>query len=288
MLHRQRIILSLLAGAGGTASHLHVTKWAFLLRQQTADRLGTSFYQFVPYRLGPFSFCLHQEAAALTRDGLLRDQDDRWELTDAGHAAALNTNTDNAAAVRAILRQYGTLDASALMDLVYERYPWFTINSVRQQLTRRSVAPVAVFTAGYEGLLVDGFLNGLLQAGIHRLIDVRHNPIARRYGFHRSTLERLCGRLQIDYKHVPQLGIPSSQRQELDLPGARGTLFAKYEATTLPAQREAVKQVCTWMLDKPSVLVCMEAAACDCHRSRLAALVAQQTGLRIEHLEIHP
>ena len=28
----------------------------------------------------------------------------------------------------------------------------------------------------YEGLQIDGFLNILLEAGIERVIDVRHNP----------------------------------------------------------------------------------------------------------------
>jgi uncharacterized protein (DUF488 family) len=288
MLHRQRVILSMLAGAGGAASHLHVTKWAFLLRQHTADHGGSSFYQFVPYHYGPFSFCLHQEAAALVRDGLLIDHNDRWELTDAGRAAVQKTTPQSATAVRSILQKYGQLDASALMDRVYGQYPWFTINSQRQQLARRPLAPVAVFTAGYEGLLVDGFLNGLLKAGIRRLIDVRNNPIARRYGFHRSTLSRLCSKLNIDYQHVPELGIPSSQRQDLNAPGARDKLFTEYEATTLHTQNAAVKKVCAWMREIPSVLVCMEAAACDCHRSRLATTVAKETGLTIEHLEIHP
>lgn len=291
MLHRQRLILSMLADAGGEATHLETTKWAFLLARESSTRGGSSFYQFVPYHFGPFSFGLFQEVAAMTRDGLIEEiPDSRWRLTDAGRVEARRAETDTATAARRIVKQFAGLPSKNLIDHVYSRHAWFTINSEIRKEARRPVAELAIYTAGYEGLLIDGFLNGLLKAGISRLIDVRHNPIARRYGFHKSTLARLCGKLDINYQHVPALGIPSAERQGLAEGGSleRKRLFESYERTTLVQETDSIAQVAAMMQEMPSVLVCMEEKPCDCHRSHLAKPVAALTRLPIKHLEIRP
>lgn len=288
MLHRQRALLAILDLAGGKATHTEVTKWAFLLRQESPSRGGSSFYQFVPYKYGPYSFCLFQEIAALARDGYLTETEHTWALTTAGtsvgNAAEPGVRTDAAR----IVRTHRGKSRDALIDYVYERFPAFTVNSEIRKLAPRPAASCAVYTAGYEGLLVDGFLNGLIRAGIARLIDVRNNPVSRRYGFHKTTLARLCGKLSIDYVHFPELGITSDQRQDLDAPGARQSLFDSYERSTLPAQREAIGRVGQLMQERPSVLVCMEACHSQCHRSRLANAVTATTGLKAHHLELKP
>jgi uncharacterized protein (DUF488 family) len=285
MLHRQRTLLYFLHLAGGEASHLHVTKWSFLLSQEGETRGGNAFYEFVPYKLGPFSFCLFQEAAALAEQGLLTDTDQKtWKLTEVGRTAALLTPIEVRSDSRSIHEQYGRLDADSLLDDLYPRYPQYTYFSTRKILAKPPIADLAVYTAGYEGLTVDGFLDLLIQNGIRRLIDVRHNPVARRYGFHRSTLARLCGNLDIDYLHIPQLGIRSELRQELFTQGDRDRLFDQYEAKTLVEASTEVQRTADLMREKASVLMCMEAQPCQCHRSRLAEAVAEITNLPIRHL----
>jgi uncharacterized protein (DUF488 family) len=287
MLNRQRTILSLIQEAGGEATHLSVTKWAFLLREEYPSRGGSSFYQFLPYKYGPFSFCLYQEAAALVRDGLLEERDrTRWSITPAGATAADGVQPKVQADVRRVMRTHAKKSSTALVDYVYERHPAYTINSEIRKLRPRPEASPAVYTAGYEGLLIDGFLNGLIQEGISRLIDVRNNPVSRRYGFHKTTLGRLCRNVGIEYVHFPELGITSRARQDLDRPGARQALFEEYSKTTLRDQDESIDRVADLVGSHPSVLVCMEACARDCHRSRLAEPVAAKTGLPVCHLEL--
>ncbi|MBL9001682.1 MAG: DUF488 domain-containing protein [Phycisphaerae bacterium] len=288
MLNRQRIILSLLKYAGGKATHTEVTKWAFLLREETASKGGAAFYQFVPYKYGPYSFCLFQEIAALARDGYVSESEHSWAITAAGAEASQKSDPSVRNDAGRIVRTHRGQKRHNLIDYVYERYPKFTVNSEVRRLEQRPIAECAVFTAGYEGLLVDGFLNGLIRAGIQQLIDVRNNPVSRRYGFHKTTLARLCGKLGIKYVHFPELGIGSDQRQGLDEPGARQSLFDAYERMTLPAQRESIARVGALMLEMPSVLVCMEACHTECHRSRLARAVSAAAGLKTHHLELTP
>jgi uncharacterized protein (DUF488 family) len=285
MLTRQRAILALLAEADGLATHLVATKWAFLLREETPSRGGPAYFQFLPYKHGPFSFCMYQETAAMTREGFVREVNDRtWALTPKGMKAAGDLDASIRNDARAVVRRFAGKRAGALISYVYDRYKWFTVNSVSDARMRKPVAAPAVYTVGYEGLTVDGFLNGLLQAGITLLVDVRHNPVSRRYGFHASTLRRLCDYVGIDYRHFPELGIHPSQRRHLVSPDDRRILFDDYERSTIPAHTEAIAQIGELLRKRPGALVCMEAVHSCCHRSRLAEAVREVSGLEVQHL----
>lgn len=287
LLHRQKAILAMLHRAGRPVGRLELMKWAFLLRHEMPSSGGSSFYGFVPYHYGPFSFTLQREMAKLVESGLVREVDEHhWEFAESGasdkrHAppTAVATDID-----RLLARFAAYTEPNVVMDHVYREFPRYTVRSKRKRLAELPTAPPAVYTAGYEGLSVDEFLDLLVQSGIRRLIDVRSNPIARRYGYHKSTLARLCGALEIEYVHVRELGIASDQRQNLHTQSDRDRLFDRYEATTLRTETEAIKQVAALMKERPSVLVCMESLPHECHRSRLAKAVAALTRMPVRHL----
>ncbi len=214
MFTRQKVILAMLAAANRPVQRIELTKWAFLLRNEMPSGGGSAFFDFVPYHYGPFSFALYQETGKLEKLGYLRTDNECWTLSDvvAPKLVGGQINQD----IGRVLKDFGAMTIDGLLDFVYQRYPAYTTHSKRKQLAPKAVAPLAVYTCGYEGLSVDGFLHRLVSTGIGRLIDVRMNPIARRFGFHKSTLARLCGNLGIEYVHVPELGIRSELRQELD------------------------------------------------------------------------
>ncbi len=287
MLTRQRVLLAILDQVGRAATRLELTKWSFILNREAPSCGGPAFYQFVPYKFGPYSFCIYQEAAALTRDGMIEEVDDRtWRLRPAGRAAARCLSGAVKSDIADLLPRLFVMGVNQLMAYVYNRYPWFTLNSERGSRVDRPKAEPAVYTAGYERLLVDGFLDGLLRCGVRRVIDVRNNPVSRRYGFHKSTLTRLCGNVGIEYAHFPELGIESLHRQELDGPADYAALLARYERSMLPQQGASVNVLASLMSEKASVLMCMEADPARCHRSRLAGAVARVAGLPVTHLEL--
>lgn len=284
MLSRQRTLLSIVEAAGGRTSHLHLTKYAFAVRHETTTRGGDTFYDFLPYKYGPFSFTLHQEAAKLCREGLLAEADgDTWILTDAGRTHAVQIGRQVATDVRSLVSNLARLPASELLRRTCDRYPWFTVLTEVSRKQRRPEGNVAAWTAGYEGLSVDAFLNRLIERGIRRLIDVRHHPVARRYGFHGRTLAGLCGKVDIEYLHLPQLGIPGHLRRHLQGPDDYAALFADYERY-LDEHDDGVRRVAALMTQKPSVLVCLEADPDRCHRTRLARRIAGIAGLAVADL----
>jgi uncharacterized protein (DUF488 family) len=123
--------------------------------------------------------------------------------------------------IDSLSRRYQNVITSTLVSRVYSDYPWYTTLAKNTTL-RKVVVPVAkptvfiVFTVGYEGLMLDGLLDLLLRNGVKRLVDVRCNPEARRFGFHKSTMARHCQDLAIQYTHLPELGIPSNKRTDLN------------------------------------------------------------------------
>lgn len=286
MLHRQKALLLILQQVGSTASTLQMMKWAFLLSHETSSHGGKTFYQFIPYRCGPYSFTLNQETDSLIRNGFLeKGKNNCWCLTDLGKKLDVSLPRNITQDIHYVTARYGSLSSQALLDLVYDKYSWFTVNSdlPGRRTNERPVAEKAIYTAGYEGKTVDEFLNLLMESGISQLVDVRFNPISRRYGFHKSTLARLCNFLEIDYQHFPELGIPGSKRDDLSSSDKYTSLFNDYRSI-LPSREETLLNVTGLLKSKPSVLVCMEADPKFCHRNVLAQHLTTLIDMPIKHL----
>src|SRR4051794_38917081 len=81
---RQRQLLTLLDAFGGTTGNLDFQKVLFLYCQETPAR---GSYEFVPYKFGAFSFTSYADRRRLVERGFLADDEQQWQLTDAGHKA---------------------------------------------------------------------------------------------------------------------------------------------------------------------------------------------------------
>lgn len=286
MLNRQKALLMILQRVGGVASKTQMMKWAFLLSCETPSHGGKTFYQFIPYQYGPYSFTLNQETDSLIRNGFLeKGTDNCWKLTPLGKNLDITLPSDIRKDVYQITSTYGKLSGKNLINLIYDKYSWFTINSEIPggRKEQRPVANRGIYTAGYEGKTVDEFLNLLLESGISRLIDVRYNPVSRRYGFHKTTLSRLCSSLSIDYQHFPGLGIPGSERECIGSGNQYIALFENYRLN-LSSHEKDLANVMRLLKTQPSVLVCMEANPNCCHRNILAHHLATFVDMPIRHL----
>lgn len=285
MFARQRAILRLIDNEGGAVARLRLVKLAFLLsREAGAPRTG--IYDFLPYKRGPFSFTLYHELKVLQRDGWLAEGEHDIKIAEAPHLETSFLDKEFLALIDAVSSHHRSVTTSAMVDGVYRAYPWFTLNSetVHRRAVSRPATEPAVYTVGYEGIMVDALLDLLLRQGIMRLIDVRCNPIARRYGFHKATILRLCSDVGIEYVHFPSLGVPSAWRADLSDQSSYEQLFQRYETEILPRQDVAIKSVVGLMTQSASALMCMEADHLCCHRTRLAAEVSRRTSLPIREL----
>lgn len=287
MFKRHRVLLGLLLEAKRIPSHTELMKWVFLLRQETCLESDPSFYDFVPYKHGPFSFMVYRDLEELARLGYLNgngfDLDDR--LIDEAREAYARLPDSLQDAVHKTLHQYGRLSRAKLVQSVYSRYPWFAERSKLSNAHRRSTRTKrAVYTAGYEGESIDRFLQKLLKASIERILDVRNNPVSRKYGFSKKTLSRLSGKLDMEYVHLPELGVPPKHRRSLKTFDDYQELMSEYQRCILPAVGESQDKAAKLIRERPSVLICFEADTRCCHRARLAEAISADTGMEVVHL----
>lgn len=145
---------------------------------------------------------------------------------------------------------------------------------------------MALFTAGYEGLDIDTFLERLSAAGIDKVIDVRQYPISRKPGFSKTAFSTKLNEAGIGYEHMRELGCPKPIREQYKLDGdwshyTRG--FCAY----IDTQLEAVEHVLTEASRVDACLVCFEADATFCHRRLVAEKGRKiEPGLQVKHLAV--
>lgn len=296
LFERQRLLLALVDALGAPVAQTDFQKLLFLY---TREWEAEPSYDFVPYQFGGFSFSSYADKRRLIERGLLAEDEQRWELTDAGRKAiaparALRERVKRFATTR------GTLRGDALIAEVYRRHPYYATRSkiVSRVLTAAAdrarvdeAQPVkrgpGLVTIGYEGKSLEAYLNQLLQDSVTLLCDVRRNPLSRKYGFAKGTLSKACEGVGIRYEHLPELGIASEERRELVTQADYDALFATYERESLPRQGAALARIRQWMGEGERVaLTCYEALPCQCHRHRVAEALERGGGrkLLVSHL----
>jgi hypothetical protein len=127
LLTREKAVLATLQETKHHLSSLILTTLFFLLRQETGvAKKVAGFYDFVPYRFGPYSFALHNDLAALKRNGYVEPSGDNWAL---GHFVDRNRDwmseldEDVASAIRYVLSTRGGLTSDDLLRHVYQNLP---------------------------------------------------------------------------------------------------------------------------------------------------------------------
>lgn len=295
LFERQRVLLTLLDALGGQSAPTDFQKLLFLYtREQTEPS-----YEFVPYRFGCFSFSSYADKRRLIEQGLLVDDAQQWLMTDAGREAARKRAVMPLLAGR-FSREHAGLRGDALVAEVYRRHPYYATRSeivdkvltnpadrARVEQAKPKAAAAGLLTIGYEGKCLETYLNQLLRAGVTLLCDVRRNPLSRKYGFSKSTLSHACEGVGIRYEHLPQLGIASEERRELNTQADYDALFADYERKSLPQQTAALAMIQSWISEGQRVaLTCFELHPHQCHRHCVAEAVEHLTShsLRAEHL----
>lgn len=289
MLTRQKIVLGLLLNHARPLSPTAFVKLMFLLGRETRVGRSCPYYEFVPYKFGPFSFTLYRELGALRRDGYAAPDDKRVALNpetrELARAKADELPRWAREAIAEVDGKYGRLSPDDLIRDVYARYPWY---ASRSELTKTRPAPPmarpGVYTIGYQGRTLDGLLDTLLQAGIAGILDVRANPVSRRYGFARKTLSEAAARVGLEYAHSPEFGIPGELRKDLGTRESYDRLLDHYEREMLPGRAREIEQVIPKLRQKPTALLCQEGDSSCCHRGRLAKAVSKASGLSVEHL----
>lgn len=289
--HRQRFLLALLELAGGRLSKMDFQKLLFLSQQKTEY----PYYDFVPYHYGCYSFQAQSDIELLESRGWLQTTGNEIQLLE---KSAFSMARDELARASYFAKKYKDYRGKELVRYVYEHYPYYAIHSKMAEDILDSHSYEAViqaggklksdakelFTIGYEGLSFEKYINQLINHDVRLLCDVRNNPLSRKFGFSKGMLSHLLPKLGIEYIHIPELGIVSESRNNLETKSDYVRLFKAYRKT-LPQKKESLEKL-GGLLDqhKRVALTCFEKQHDSCHRHCVSEYMEVMRDIKAVHL----
>jgi len=275
MFYRRKILLALLEACGGRLNNTDMEKLLFAYCRER----GVNYYDFFPYHFGCFSFLSYQDKRVLAQQGYLSDNE-AFVLKTRKSVFADLENEDKLF-LREFVRKTAKLRGDALVRDIYLKYPYYACRSeikdrilttderaLVDSFTPKEERP-CLFTIGYEGLTIDAYIDKLIRYSVSIVIDVRRNPLSMKYGFSKVRFQNYLERAGVAYEHIPELGIASSQRKNLETADDYRSLFRKY-AKTLPHSQNELARV-QQLLNKHqrAALTCFESVATSCHRHKI-------------------
>ncbi len=281
MFYRRKVILALLQLFEGQLDKIRLQKLLFLF----ANKQAKAEYEFVPYKFGCYSYSANADMTAMVTRGFLNEDETSFGKKD-GIDYLKQLKPADLKLLQEVKSNYGNMSSHALMKHTYINFPFYATRSevADSILSEEELGKVIkskpkgtetiLFTIGYEGISLENYLVRLLKNDVKVLVDVRNNPLSMKYGFSKSQIRKYCASLGIEYVHIPEVGIESNQRQELNSQGDYDQLFEVYRITnlskTISSQQEILKLL---KLHKRIALTCFEANICQCHRKHLAEAI---------------
>ncbi len=295
MYYRRKIVLSMLQVFGNQLDKIQLQKLLFLHSRYNTKR---KTYDFVPYKFGCFSFQANADLNTLKKYGIVNDSSKSWsKVNDVNYLDELDKEDKKIISDFAII--YKGKTSEDLIELTYKRYPYYAINSsiAEKHLTKEELLnlnnfrstedEIILFTIGYEGISLEHYLNRLIKNNIKVLCDVRKNALSMKYGFSKSQLKNACEGVNIEYIHIPEVGIVSDKRKELNTQKDYDELFEDYKKNNLTQTIEHQNYILDLLKkNKRIALTCFEADKCQCHRTHLAYAVSNLKDFtyELEHL----
>ena len=256
-------ILFLLNNNGREISKIRLVKLMFLISKRVP------LYHFIPYKYGPFSFQLYHDLSRLERERFISVDEESVHLIRQD-LPSIDYKIRNI--IRISSERFSALDDKMMLDYIYENYPEYTIFSLYQKKMGYKRDHAGIVTIGYEGKTIDEFLNELILNKINVVIDVRRNAYSMKFGFQLNKLKSYLNKVEIDYIHMPELGIASDLRKNLETYENYQTLFARYKCE-IEGRKDYLEVIKSISQNKKVALMCFERDVRCCHRGIIAELL---------------
>ena len=148
---------------------------------------------------------------------------------------------------------------------------------------RLPVTTPALFTFGYEGLTIDGFIARLKDARVNLIVDVRELPLSRKKGFSKSSFRENLAAEGIAYEHRPALGCPKPVRDQYR-EDRDWAVYTRDFLNHLGTVKAEVRSLAATARNHRACLVCFEADFTACHRTYVAKAARAAGGPAVHHL----
>jgi uncharacterized protein (DUF488 family) len=277
--HRQRALLYTIdkLHERNLSSRFMIMKSLFLSSHaEKIDKL-IKFYHFFPYHYGPFSNVCYTDISGLQKEGYIIENEKRFELTEKGRIALKGIDPKAILKINRVVKKFNS--NKEIMEYVYRKFPDYTIRSKILPPQRETKHEPGLFTIGYEGRDIDLFLDVLIQNDIDILVDVRKNPFSMKFNFTKNSLKSYIENSEIQYIHIPELGIEGEKRKDLLTLKDYEKLFEDYEKTTIKENSELLNKIVKLSQSHRVALMCFEADVNMCHRGVIARNISQKENM---------
>jgi len=143
---------------------------------------------------------------------------------------------------------------------------------------------MSIYTIGYEGLDMDGFLALLRTGNVETVVDIRELPLSRKPGFSKKGLRETLNLNGFEYMHVPELGCPRPIRDQYRM-DADWQRYKQGFLRYLAGQDEVIAELSAMASTTSCALLCFEADYNYCHRSMVADAMRHANGMQAYHLK---
>lgn len=281
MNHRQKALLYTIdkLHERNLSSRFMIVKSLFLSSHvENIDKL-VKFYHFFPYHYGPFSNVCYIDISRLQKEGYVIEKEKKFELIEKGKVALKGIDPKAALKINRVVTKFNS--DKEIMEYVYRKFPDYTIKSKLLPCQEVMIHDPGLFTIGYEGRDIDLFLNLLIKNAIDVLVDVRKNPFSMKFDFTKNSLKNYLENSDIQYLHIPELGIEGEKRKNLLTLKDYERLFEAYEKTTIKENSELLDKIVGLSRNYRVAMMCFEADVNMCHRGVIARNIAQKENMEV-------
>ncbi|NME69023.1 DUF488 domain-containing protein [Flammeovirga aprica] len=295
MFYRRKVILAIIESLNGKVDKLKLQKLLFIFNERKSKN---KVYDFVPFQFGCYSFSAHADIQTMIKKEFISEVDDKSyiKLDQTNYFNQLKKEDQRI--LKEVIKLFGNSKTENVVKYTYMNYPFYAINSIiakdilpdkyyeRILESKPKDNDTILFTIGYEGISLEEYLLRLLKNNVKLLVDVRKNPLSMKFGFSKTLLKKYCSNLDIQYIHIPDVGIVSEKRQKLDNQKDYDLLFENYKQTVLKTESKSKDEILS-LLDEHNriALTCFEADICQCHRLHLAkSLIDMRPDLTLKHI----
>jgi uncharacterized protein (DUF488 family) len=295
MYYRRKIILALLEKFDNQLNKTDFQKLLMILSHYQKK----PSYDFIPYKYGCFSFRSYSDISTMIKYDLIEEAtDNKWrKVTNESYLNSILP--DDKKLIEYIYNNFKDKLGKKLIQYTYRKFPYYAINSLiakdllnKEELSivskhRNIINDPVIATIGYEGITLEEYINRLIYNDIKILIDVRKNPISMKIGFSKNQLSKACKSVNIEYAHIPEVGIDSKLRKELSDQESYDQLFKLYKLNFNSSEFLIGKKK---IIDLVNVhgrvaLTCFECNINQCHRKPLSEnIMTALDNIKINHI----
>lgn len=281
---RQKFLLSFLMEFGGELSRTDCQKLVFLFCQYYKK----DYYDYFPYKYGPFSHILFNDKRILTKRGFLQNSE-KFKVAEKTLNSLNETNKIEQKELRTFRKSMQGFRGKKLISKTYSEFPYFSQNSEIVNFNKipseEKNTHKSFYSLGYEGKSIDKYLNTLIKNKIEIVYDVRNNPVSRKFGYSKSRLESYLNNVGIRYFHLPGLGIPPKYRRDLDTKSDYEELFSFYRKSIINESLKDLEEIKKSLKENfRIVIICFESDFRMCHRKIVCEFLSNDMNFEAVHL----